>query len=241
MNCKYCKEGLNESLSAKVFCDNTCRRRYIKDGEYVPKTCKCCNVLIPREAKADRVFCSKKCKDQFFHPRVSAKEVITRNFRVVEYVESDIKAIRTDKGIVLLDNIVWEQMQAKNIFVSKYPKVNMEGAILSLHHIVMYCIEGKFSSNEEPIDHINRNKLDATYMNLRWSTKSGNSSNVGPRNKASGLKGVHRTASGKWQAMIWHEGKNVGLGSFDTCREAAQVYNFKAVELKGVFAYQNKL
>ncbi len=240
MNCKYCKEELEASLSTKIYCNNTCRRRYLKAGEYVARTCKSCNSDIPKEAKADRIFCSKNCKDRFFHPKVDYKEVIAENFKVLEYVESDIKALRTEGGVVLLDEIIWQQLKGeKNIFVSNYAKVNVGGAILSLHHIVMYCIDGKFSSADEPIDHINRNKLDNTYANLRWSTKSGNASNSGSRNKASGLKGVHRTASGKWQAMIWHKGKNVGLGSFDTCREAAEVYNTKALELKGEFAYQN--
>jgi hypothetical protein len=88
-------------------------------------------------------------------------------------------------------------------------------------------------------DHKDRNKLNNTKDNLRPCTMEENSSNSGPRNKASGLKGVHRTASGKWQAMIWHDGKNHGIGSFDTCREAAIAYNKKAIELKGEFAYQN--
>lgn len=239
MNCKYCKEELEASLSTRIYCNNTCRRRYLKTGEYVARTCKSCSSPIPKEAKADRIFCSKNCKDRFFHPKVDYKEVITKNFKVVEDIGVDIKGIRTEGGVVLLDESIWQQMSGRSIFVSRYPKMNLEGAILSLHHVVMYCATGEFSSPERPIDHINRNKLDNTYANLRWSTRSSNMSNRESRNKASGLKGVHRTASGKWQAMIWHEGKNMGLGSFDTCREAAEVYNTKALELKGEFAYQN--
>jgi hypothetical protein len=57
--------------------------------------------------------------------------------------------------------------------------------------------------------------------------------------KFSKYKGVHRTASNKFQAMIWYDNKNHGLGSFNTEKEAAKRYNKEALKIFGNFAALN--
>jgi hypothetical protein len=93
----------------------------------------------------------------------------------------------------------------------------------------------------ELVDHINRNKLDNRRSNLRSANNSQNTVNrsAATTKKASLYKGVHKTASGSWQAMIWYKGKNYGLGSYKTPEEAALVYNMKAEVLYGDYAFIN--
>jgi hypothetical protein len=55
-------------------------------------------------------------------------------------------------------------------------------------------------------------------------------------------KGVRRAARGnKWQAHIYHEGKQLHIGHFDTEEEAALAYNIKAIEIYGTDTYLNTI
>jgi hypothetical protein len=56
---------------------------------------------------------------------------------------------------------------------------------------------------------------------------------------ASGYRGVTLLYSGRYQARIRHEGKNHGLGTFDTAEEAAHAYDDAAKEWHGEFAILN--
>ncbi len=110
---------------------------------------------------------------------------------------------------------------------------------LSMHRLIM---------NAPPamqVDHINGNGLDNRRCNLRLATVGQNDCNR-PRTKrnTSGYKGVSLkkpflTGRLRWFARISHNGKDIGLGYHDTAEEAARVYDAKAVELFGDFAYLN--
>ena len=73
------------------------------------------------------------------------------------------------------------------------------------------------------VDHINRDKLDNRWSNLRPVSHTLNQRNHGGhQTNTSGVNGVcwhkHRN---KWQAHIWVDGKNKHLGYFDCIEEAA--------------------
>ena len=88
------------------------------------------------------------------------------------------------------------------------------------------------------IDHINGNRSDNKWINLRQATPSQNIANSGMRtNSTSGYKGVsyHRRAK-KWVAQIGYEGQNLYLGVYDTPEQAAEVRRKKATLLYGEFA-----
>lgn len=93
------------------------------------------------------------------------------------------------------------------------------------------------------VDHINNNKLCNERTNLRKCTMIQNMRNM----KISGggtskYKGVswHRR-KGKWTAQIKVNYKKIHLGYFTDERDAAIVYNKKAIELFGEFARINEL
>ena len=88
------------------------------------------------------------------------------------------------------------------------------------------------------IDHIDRNKLNNTRGNLRFVSQKQNNRNVGPKNK---YKGVTKVRTGKFAAYIFSEGTRHHLGTFIDEKEAARVYNARAKELFGEYAYLNEI
>jgi len=90
-------------------------------------------------------------------------------------------------------------------------------------------------------DHINHNTLDNRRDNLRICTHQQNLRNQkSPSNTSSQYKGVrwHKTSK-KWQAQIKINGKSKYLGSSDSEKEAALMYNKAAKKYFGEFAYLN--
>jgi len=93
------------------------------------------------------------------------------------------------------------------------------------------------------VDHINRIPRDCRKSNLRQATQSQNMMNCDlRRDNRSGMRGVKPMSCGnKWRAILWYQGKEIFIGSFE-CRIAAMwAYNQKSLELFGEFAYQNKI
>lgn len=105
----------------------------------------------------------------------------------------------------------------------------------ALHRIIWLWMTGEWPKNH--VDHINGNPSDNRWCNLREATPSQNQRNhrISSRN-TSGFKGVHRTANGKWRAMIRHGGKKVHIGIYDKPDEAYAAYCEAAKEKHGEFA-----
>jgi len=126
----------------------------------------------------------------------------------------------------------------------------------SIHRVVMGNPEGM------DIDHINGERLDNRKENLRVCTRSQNSQNKKLRSDSkSGFKGVKFTPEHKekytskktgetyvrvsknkkpYQAYIRPpQSRSIKLGCYATAEEAARVYDKKAIELFGEFAYLN--
>lgn len=90
------------------------------------------------------------------------------------------------------------------------------------------------------IDHIDRNGLMNTRINLREVSKAHNSHNSALSvNNKSGYKGVSYCAqTGKWCASITSEGKYKRIGRYATPEEAARAYDSHA-RLRGSDTYLN--
>ena len=107
---------------------------------------------------------------------------------------------------------------------------------VKMHRQIMNVPEGLF------VDHINHNGLDNRRSNLRIVTKMQNNWNkrklkTGCSSKYKGVSFFKR--SGKWQARIVHNGKNIFIGQYDDEESAARAYDEKAKKLFGEYAATN--
>ena len=108
---------------------------------------------------------------------------------------------------------------------------------LLLHREITSCPKGMI------VDHINQNGLDNRSENLRVCTVSENMMNrKKTRQNSTGYKGVYKTGDSMlnpYSAKIQKDKKTYCLGHYKTAKEAAKVYDKKAIELHGEFASLN--
>lgn len=122
-----------------------------------------------------------------------------------------------------------------------YRRIAINGRIYRAHRLAFLYMEGSFPPHM--VDHINDNKSDNRYCNLRKATNSQNQrSRAGCINSVSGYKGVSPIKStGRWRAVIQTSGKRKHIGVYTCKHEAASAYNEAAVELHGEFARLNEV
>ena len=101
----------------------------------------------------------------------------------------------------------------------------------------------KNPDNKRCVDHIDGNRTNNHYENLRWATHSENGRNQKIQtNTSSVYKGVSfYKPLQKWTARFKPDGKQKHLGYFTDEREAAKTYNAAALEHFGAFAKPNDL
>ena len=92
---------------------------------------------------------------------------------------------------------------------------------------------------ESQIDHINGNKTDDRFKNLRSATNAQNCRNRSRRDNKLGTKGVWRSAKRckyEFTSSIQIDGKRIYLGTFSTIHEAKLAYDKAAKQVHGEFA-----
>ena len=77
----------------------------------------------------------------------------------------------------------------------------------------------------QTVDHINGNRMDNTWENLRSVTQQQNMENIKKMrpDNTTGYRGVHKW-HGKYRAKIVSNKKQIHLGTFSTAEEAAKAY-----------------
>ena len=118
-----------------------------------------------------------------------------------------------------------------------YIYIEIDGKSHSAHRLAWFYMTGCLPQNQ--IDHINRNRADNRFQNLREATCAQNRANSKHSNKH-GMKGVRLCSwvpEGKrrWTAQISHNKKVIHIGSFHTAEEAHAAYCRVAKELHGDF------
>lgn len=117
-----------------------------------------------------------------------------------------------------------------------YNVITIDARIYQAHRLAFLYMIGRMPNAD--VDHINRNRLDNRWSNLREATRAENHANKGltKRNK-SGFKGVSWSKSQrKWAAQICRNRRNRYIGFYDTKEAAAKAYAEAAEETFGPFA-----
>jgi hypothetical protein len=131
-----------------------------------------------------------------------------------------------------------------------YPFAYIKGGRVPLHRFIWWSRTGIWTNTyDKPdgsvgkyyVDHINRDKLDATDENLRLSTPAENSYNKTSSNQLvdpvtnKPLHHIKLTKSG-YSVSITKDGNKQQINKIASLEEAKQIYNLMALELFGEFA-----
>jgi HNH endonuclease/AP2 domain len=115
-----------------------------------------------------------------------------------------------------------------------YRIIRVNGTTYQAHRLVFLWMTGCWPAAD--IDHIDGNKANNRWENLREATPSQNVANSRRNRKnKSGFKGVH-AQHGKWVASITVNGRCIYLGYFDTPEEAHAAYCKAALKHHAEFA-----
>lgn len=103
-----------------------------------------------------------------------------------------------------------------------YVKILIRPTNVSAHRLAWAFMTGKWPTHE--IDHINGERHDNRFDNLRQATRAQNCQNKRLRgNGAAGLPGAH-VRGNRYTAIIDANGVRHRLGTFSTAEEASAVY-----------------
>jgi len=128
------------------------------------------------------------------------------------------------KGVLKYDKTTglfkWWTGAAAGYFDSGYMQINIGNRNYKCHRLAWFYEYGEWP---EQIDHINHERSDNRLSNLRNVTHSENMKNKSKyKCNKSGVTGVcYHKRTGKWQARINLNGKEVYLGLFKTIKEAS--------------------
>jgi len=119
---------------------------------------------------------------------------------------------------------------AGSLSVKGYWVIRLNRKLYYAHRLAWFYKTGYFPYE---VDHVNLNRLDNRWCNLREATRSNNSMNVAKRNdNTSGYKGVTLDKRiDKWRARINLNKQEIFLGHFDT-KELAYAAYCEAAENK---------
>lgn len=116
-----------------------------------------------------------------------------------------------------------------------YIAVTVNQRFYRAHRIVWLLMTGEWPPKTMDLDHINGDRSDNRWCNLRLATRSQNNWNKPVQaNNPHGVSGVYqrtyRTGNTKWHARVYVDRKPILLGHFDTMEEAVAAR--KAAEIK---------
>jgi len=107
---------------------------------------------------------------------------------------------------------------AGHILPNGYVSIGVDGEQYLAHRLAFFFVNGIWPPHQ--MDHIDHVRNNNKWENLRAVSSRQNAQNRSLRSdNKSGKSGVHWT-NNRWRSCIWHEGKSIYLGNFDS-KEAA--------------------
>jgi hypothetical protein len=118
-----------------------------------------------------------------------------------------------------------------------YIPIGVDGRDYRAHRLAWLYVHGVMPTDEEEVDHRDRNRRNNAIGNLRMANLAQQKNNLGlRRNNTSGVKGVSFVKeTGRWRAYIQADGKWRFLGGHATLEAAANARKAAAEELHGQF------
>jgi hypothetical protein len=135
----------------------------------------------------------------------------------------------------------WNARYAEKNVGTRRPDDLRDMVCIAYEHLLKHRVIWKLMTGNDPkdqIDHINGDRTDYRFSNLREATHAQNLYNIG-RNKrnTSGYKGVYWTKVNRnFVARIRVDGKYKHLGSFEYALQAYYAYCKAAIQYHGEFA-----
>ncbi len=118
----------------------------------------------------------------------------------------------------------------------RYTRINTRYGIYYAHRLAFFYITGRWPKAD--VDHVNGNKADNRWKNLRGATRTQNFFNRGiTKRNLLGLKGVFKKRN-KFIAAATKNKKTFYLGSFDTPEKAHKAYVAFARKNHGRFLHK---
>lgn len=224
-NCLNCGNLFEKVVHNKKYCCEKCCSQHFEKREKIKKIgqryCKECGEAIPFEKKSGSTFCNQKCKTkhQIKKGTGQIKDLAENLKHLIKNEEGEYIAKIKNKEVVL-DKKYLDCVLSLNLHIDKgYIRTTYKYCPILIHRVIFYLEYGIISTTENPIDHIDRNRLNNTIKNLRLTTRGENSANTSPRGKT-GYKGVYKNKD-CFIAQISINKKNHHIGRFSSAEEAA--------------------
>jgi len=137
--------------------------------------------------------------------------------------------------LISQSNFIQAGRRAGNIVGGGYLQIRFKGVGYYSARLAWFYMTGEWPTDQ--IDHINRDRLDDRWINLRQATFGQNQANTGiPSNNTSGYKGVSwRKQSNKWEARV----NNIYLGMFESIEDAKKARDDFVIKMHDEFAVTN--
>jgi hypothetical protein len=227
-----CKD-LDISQFSKSIIRELPKNIYIKGTNFFVRICKIQSENFKTLDEAQNFLNNYLKKKQEKKEEEHNNKPITRN-------EEGQVIIECIKGNVLVDDKLWHSLTkySWSIDNSGYASGNVNNKVVRMHRYIMelngHNLE-EITKSKNVIDHINNNKIDNRYENLRVNTLTGNGHNKTKKENASSkYKGVTYFKRDKnWLVQITKDNTYYYGGYYKTEEEAAIAYNIKAIEIYG--------
>ena len=113
-----------------------------------------------------------------------------------------------------------------------YGRIGVSRRLVLTHRLSYELSTGEIPAGMQ-IDHICHNRGCCNPQHLRLATQKQNNEHQQGANRRSqsGVRGASQLPSGRWQARVRHNSKQIYLGVFDTAEEAGEAARLKRLEL----------
>ena len=144
------------------------------------------------------------------------------DYRIINKNDTTIKCFRDGRIVTLSKKCKkYEKWNERIVKPNNrgYIQIEIDRKLIKVHRLIMEAFEGP---SEQEVDHIDRNKTNNNFHNLRYCTRSENNLN---RDYCYNAKGCYwYKPTKKWKAQIRIDGKAKHLGYFEKEEDAHQAY-----------------